>query len=77
MMSRHTLYVLASRHDEYTGLTKAQKQILDNLSNVLEAAGTSMENVVKVNIFLADTKDFAAVNEVYVNYFGDVMPARS
>ncbi|KAK3671993.1 hypothetical protein LTR78_008168 [Recurvomyces mirabilis] len=53
------------------------KQILDNLSAVLEAAGTSMENVVKCNIYIADVKDFAAVNEVYAKYFGDVKPART
>ncbi|KAK5118379.1 hypothetical protein LTR62_002893 [Meristemomyces frigidus] len=53
------------------------RQILDNLSAVLEAAGTSMENVVKCNIYIADVKDFAAVNEVYGQYFGDVKPART
>ena len=43
---------------------------------MLEAAGTSIDNVVKVNIFIADIKDFAAMNEVYMQYFGDVKPAR-
>ena len=46
------------------------------MTAVLEAAGTSIDNVVKVYIFIADIKDFAAMNEVYMQYFGDVKPAR-
>ncbi len=53
------------------------KQVLQNLSEVLEAAGSSMSNVVKTTIFLANMEDFAAVNEVYANAFGDHKPARS
>lgn len=41
------------------------------------AAGTSMDNVVKVNVFLADMNDFAAMNEVYTQYFGEVKPCRT
>lgn len=44
---------------------------------MLEAAGTTIENVVKVNIFLADMKDFQAMNEVYIQYWGDVKPCRT
>jgi len=52
-------------------------QCLKNLTAVLEAAGSSIENVVKVNVFLADMKDFGAMNEVYGTYFGEVKPART
>jgi enamine deaminase RidA (YjgF/YER057c/UK114 family) len=44
---------------------------------VLEAAGTTVENVVKVNVFLSNMDDFAAMNEVYMQYWGDVKPCRT
>jgi 2-iminobutanoate/2-iminopropanoate deaminase len=52
-------------------------QVLKNLSAVLEAAGTSLNNVVKTTVFLADMQDFAAMNEVYAKYFSDNKPARA
>jgi 2-iminobutanoate/2-iminopropanoate deaminase len=55
----------------------AARQSLENVKAVLEAAGTSLENVVKVVVFLSDINDFAAVNEVYGQYFTEKMPARS
>jgi enamine deaminase RidA (YjgF/YER057c/UK114 family) len=55
-------------------LRQTQKQILHNLSAVLEAGGSSLQDVVKVNIFLADMGDFAAVNEVYQAAFGEPKP---
>lgn len=45
-----------------------------NLRAVLESAGTSLENVVKCNIFLTSMSDFAAVTEVYTTFFSDPMP---
>lgn len=53
------------------------KQSLANVKAVLEAAGSSMEMVVKTTIFLADIADFAAVNEVYAAAFPQPCPARS
>ena len=53
------------------------KQSLANVKAVLEAAGSSMEKVVKTTIFLADIADFAAVNEVYAAAFPQPCPARS
>ncbi|GAB1214616.1 YjgF-like protein [Aspergillus terreus] len=53
------------------------KQILRNLSAVLESAGSSLKDVVKVNIFLADMADFGKVNEVYAATFPDPKPART
>ena len=52
------------------------EQVMKNLGAVLEAAGTSFENVVKTTCFLADMGDFAAFNEVYAKYFVN-KPARS
>ena len=53
------------------------EQVMKNLTAVLAAAGTSLDNVVKTTIFLRFIKDFGAVNEVYGKYFGEGKPARS
>lgn len=53
------------------------RQVLTNLSAVLEAAGTSLNNVVKTTVFLADMNDFAIVNEVYAEFFSENKPARA
>ena len=53
------------------------EQVMKNLTAVLKAAGTSLENVVKTTIFLRYIKDFGAVNEVYGRYFSAGEPARS
>ena len=53
-------------------------QVMKNLSAVLQAAGSGLDKVVKVTIYLVNMEDFAAVNEVYGGYFvGDVKPARA
>lgn len=52
-------------------------QTLDNVEAILEAAGTSMECVVKATVFLTDMSDFAGFNEAYRERFGDSFPARS
>lgn len=53
------------------------EQVLKNLSEVLSAAGTSLDNVVKTTVFLADMNDFAEMNEVYASYFSENKPARA
>jgi 2-iminobutanoate/2-iminopropanoate deaminase len=53
------------------------ERVLENLKGVVEAAGSSMQRVVKATVFLADMNDFAAVNEVYSRYFVTHPPARS
>ena len=60
-----------------TDIKVATKQSMENVKAILEAAGTSLENVVKTSIFLKDLNDFAAVNEVYGTYFTENPPARS
>jgi 2-iminobutanoate/2-iminopropanoate deaminase len=59
------------------GIAAQTRQILENLRAVLVAAGATMEQVVKVTIFLGRWEDFAAVNEVYATYFTERPPARS
>jgi len=53
------------------------KRALDNLRNVLEASGSSLESVVKTTIYLTDINDFSKVNEIYASYFSSGKPARS
>lgn len=52
-------------------------QVFANLKEVLAAAGSSLDNVVKTTVFMSDMNDFVAMNEVYANHFGDHKPARS
>ena len=52
-------------------------QSITNLKNVLEKAGSSLANVVKTTVFIKDMNDFAALNKVYAELFGDTKPARS
>ncbi len=53
------------------------RRVLDNLQTILEAAGSSLERVVKVELFLKDMGDFATINRIYSEYFsGEVPPAR-
>jgi 2-iminobutanoate/2-iminopropanoate deaminase len=58
-------------------VSEQTEQVFKNLIAVLEAAGTSLANVVKTTVFLADMGDFAAMNEVYGRYFGESKPARA
>ncbi|HEX9704590.1 MAG TPA: RidA family protein [Gemmatimonadales bacterium] len=64
---------------ELVGKTTAEQteQVIKNLAAVLEAAGSSLHNVVKTTVFLADLTDFSAMNEVYARHFGSHTPARS
>lgn len=59
------------------GIVEQTEQVLRNVSNLLEAAGTSLARVVKTTVFLADMNDFAAMNETYARFFGENPPARS
>jgi 2-iminobutanoate/2-iminopropanoate deaminase len=59
------------------GIREQTQQTLDNLKAILEAAGTSMDKVVKTTVFMVDLKEFAAMNEVYATYFSATPPARS
>jgi len=59
------------------GIAEQTEQVMKNLSAILEAAGTSLQHVVKATIFLADLGDFQPMNEVYARHMGDEPPARA
>jgi 2-iminobutanoate/2-iminopropanoate deaminase len=59
------------------GVKEQTRQSLTNARAILEAAGLSLANVVKTTVFLADMGDFAAMNEVYAEFFAEPFPARS
>jgi 2-iminobutanoate/2-iminopropanoate deaminase len=61
-----------------TGDVKAEtRQVLTNIKRILEGCGASLEDVVRCGVFLTDVKDFAAMNEVYAEFFGTAKPART
>ncbi len=53
------------------------RQTLNNIQRILEGCGAALSDVVKCQVFLADGKDFAALNEVYAEFFGEAKPART
>jgi len=53
------------------------RRVLENLRAILEAAGSSLEDVVRVGVYLADLSDFAGMNEVYQEFFPEDPPARA
>ncbi len=59
------------------GIEEQTHQVFANLRNVLEAAGSSLQHVVKTTVFLKDMNDFAKMNAIYAEYFGENRPARS
>jgi 2-iminobutanoate/2-iminopropanoate deaminase len=62
------------------GITEQTRRTLENLKAVLEAAGTTLDRVVKANVYLKDMNDFAAMNAVYAEYLapeGVIAPART
>jgi 2-iminobutanoate/2-iminopropanoate deaminase len=58
-------------------IAEQTRQVLENLKAVLEAAGSSLDKVIKATVFLKNMADFAALNEVYGEYLGNAKPARS
>ena len=61
-----------------TGDVKAEtRQVLSNIQRILEGCGATMSDVVKCGVFLTDVTDFAAMNEVYAEFFGQAKPART
>ena len=59
------------------GIEAQARQSMENVKGLLEAAGSSLDKVVKTTCFLADIRDFAAFNSVYAQYFPGNAPARS
>jgi 2-iminobutanoate/2-iminopropanoate deaminase len=59
------------------GVEEQTRQVLTNLRNVLEAAGSGLNYVIKTTVFLKDMNDFPKMNAIYAEFFGDAPPARS
>lgn len=79
-------YIFLSGHGGYEdprtgkaiqGIENQTRQCLENIKRVLETAGSSLNDVVKVTVFLGNVADYAKMNEVYRSYFPKDMPARS
>ena len=58
-------------------IEEATSRVLDNLKAVLEAAGSSIDKVIKTTVFMTNLSEFAQMNEIYATYFGENPPARS
>ena len=67
----------ASNKIASASVAEQTRQTIENLKTVLSAAGAGLADVVKCSVFLADIRDFAAMNEVYAEFFGEAKPARS
>jgi len=59
------------------GIKEQTRQVIKNLIAILEKDGTNINNVIKTTVFIKDMNDFAALNEVYAEFFGESKPARS
>ena len=59
------------------GIQEQTRQSRTNIKAILEAAGTGMQNVIKTTVYLSDMANFAAMNEVYAQFFEAPFPARS
>lgn len=66
-----------SREIEVAGIREQTAQVLENAAAILEAAGTSLDQVVKATVYLDDMADYEAVNAVYGEYFDAPYPARA
>jgi len=59
------------------GIEVQAVQVLENMKNVLEAAGSGLSRVLKTTVFIKDMTTFAAINEIYAKYFNEPFPSRS
>ncbi len=59
------------------GVANQAHQVFKNIKNLLDAAGTSIDNVIKTSVFIKDMNDFAEINSIYAEYFTQPYPARS
>jgi 2-iminobutanoate/2-iminopropanoate deaminase len=61
----------------YGDIQHETRLVLSNIKKILEGCGATVQDVVKCSVFLLDGRDFAAMNEVYAEFFGDAKPART
>ena len=59
------------------GVSAQTHQVFKNIKNLLNASGTSIDNVIKTSVFIKDMNDFAEINAIYAEYFTEPYPARS
>ena len=59
------------------GVEAQAEQVIKNMTGLLEACGSNMENVVKTTVFIKEMNDFGKINEIYAKYFTGTFPARS
>ncbi len=69
--------VIPANGEIVSGIENQARQTLTNLANLLKAAGSGMDKVVKTTVFIQDMNDFAKVNEIYATFFTGDFPARS
>jgi enamine deaminase RidA (YjgF/YER057c/UK114 family) len=71
------LFISGIGHHEGNDIRVHTKSVLDQIQSRLEAAGSSMDKVVKCNVYLNDLKDYAAMNEMFRGRFGEAPPVRT
>jgi len=71
------IYVSGQVPPEPGDIAHETRQVLSNIKRILEGCGATLADVVKCTVFLGDGKDFAAMNAVYAEFFGEAKPARS
>jgi len=67
----------ATNEMSYGDIQHETRVALTNIQRILEGSGSSLADVVKVNVYLADERDFALMNEIYIEFFGKDRPART
>ncbi len=67
----------ATQRFSFGDIRHETRLVLSNIRKILEGCGSSMADVVKCSVFLSDANDFAAMNEVYGEFFGEQKPART
>lgn len=67
----------ATTEMSYGDIQHEARLTLNNIKRILDGSGASLAHVVKVNVYLADERDFAQMNEVYIEFFGKDRPART
>jgi 2-iminobutanoate/2-iminopropanoate deaminase len=67
----------ASNRFSYGDIQHETRLVLTNIRNILSACGATMSDVVRCGVFLSNGQDFAAMNEVYAEFFGNAKPART
>jgi 2-iminobutanoate/2-iminopropanoate deaminase len=71
------VFVAGQIPQEKGDIQQETRQVLNNMKKMLEGVGSSMADVVKVGVYLADAADFARMNEVYAEFFGNNKPVRT